>query len=187
MPKIAKVILIGVVGLLMVIALIGGAFYFLFSDIYFTTNPNSWETYTHTSYSMTMPKGMKDNDDITLDNQYYTLMDCKSNRHVVIAVASYVMDKDERKISQRLDMYNLITQLTPAHVINGVKVEPQKRGDMIYWEYTQSVSGTSFQVVEASFLSETTIYDVNILCRQDDYEKFHDYIFQWLDSFTPLY
>lgn len=186
MSKMIKVLAIGVVCMLLVAGLAGGLFWFVFKDIYYTGSPDSWETYNGTSYTMTMPKGMRDGQ-INFSDSRFKLLDCKQNHYVIIAVAQAVLSKEERKIANRLDMFTLMKELMPTRTIDGKKVEPQKRGDIIYESYTYTVDDTKYRVIDALFISDTSMYEVGVFCLEDNYEEYESYIFEWLDSFEPAF
>lgn len=186
MSKMVKILAIGIACMLILGGLAFSLFWFVFKDIIYTGSPDKWETVTGSSYTMTMPKGMRDRE-LDYDDDRFKLVDCKSNHYVVIAIGQAVMTKEERKIANRLDMFTLMKELTPTRTVDGVKVEPQKHGDIIYMTFTQALDGKQYRLVEAMYISETSLYEVDVLCLEDSYEEYEANIFEWLESFEPAY
>lgn len=186
MSKMIKVIAIGIACMLLLVGLAGGLFWFVFKDVYYTSTPDTWETVTGSSYTMTMPKGMRDTQ-IDFTDARFKLLDCKANHYVMIAVAQAVLSKEERKIANRLDMFTIMKELTPTRTVDGKKVEPQKRGDIIYESYSQTLDGTEYRVIDAVFISETSLFEVGVFCLEDNFSEYESYIFEWLDSFQPAF
>lgn len=166
-------------------------FVFRHTDI---TKESSWQTMTRDCYTMQFSKDLKDERKRMVSIGSGELIDFFSGEEAAVLINRRKWtDAEKAKFNElgingvKTEMYNLFRRRT----INGVKVEPEVRGDMLYFETTgtkKNYIGKSDDVyeIEATFITEEAVFDVEVFCAEADKDKYKDTLFKWLDTFKPL-
>ena len=95
--------------------------------------------------------------------------------------------EEQQKLLKKVDMMSLLKDFFPTQTVNGVKVEPKQRGNMLYFEAPEKDSAlNNVMILDACFLRDDAIYEVEIHCKESKFDSYRLYMLDWLDSFKVI-
>lgn len=154
-------------------------------------NKDNWKTVEKQEYSISVPKAMQESeDDIEIDSDYTKLgfFRC-SKASVYISKAEFNEEEKNQIRSEGLEVIkNQMLKNGEKKEINGYRLNPQQRGELIFVEYPVSakdiVKGEEkLWVVSATLVTNQCIYQVDAYCASDDAEDYEGAMVGWLETF----
>ena len=174
-----------IIGIIIALALAGGFIFFKYktSDEYRITHKDEWETKSESSYSITIPKGMKDGDIVEIGEAKGLNLFFSNEAAVMIGVEYYPEGIDSLTAD---DVEEILK--SKKRSINNQELVPQRKGDINYYEYdktSKTLIGKSddLRAVESYIVGKKGIYQVHAYCARSDYSKYKEYMFEWIESF----
>ena len=167
------------------IGLVGMTF-FGSRDRWYVTHENKWEPVRIGNCEITIPSNMKDGQ-FTMETSEMTLLGYKSNKDVGVGIMVLRFTEEQQKLLKKVDMMSLLKDFFPTQTVNGVKVEPKQRGNMLYFEAPEKDSAlNNVMILDACFLRDDAIYEVEIHCKESKFDSYRLYMLDWLDSFKVI-
>ena len=155
---------------------------------------DNWETLDKPGFSITLPSAMKESDNIIELNKNYTRLGFFTSEKAAVYVLEYQLPSDQESILKTANGIKLFKQslmeTTKRRNINGHKLDPKERGDLICFEYPATkknyISSTNeLWVINASLVTQTGVYEMEAYCPEADKDKYIDSMYKWLESFKP--
>lgn len=184
--NVIKVILI----IVAVVAVGVGALVFLLSASrpasYYITTESSWQTLNKDEISIRMPARMKEVQALAYSGT--TAICAYHNDDCVIYISKRVLSADEQKeIKVAKDMKKLYKSATRTVKIEGEKLKPEMSGSMVYVKYNKKSlilqDGVESRAITGNFLSNGTLYSVEVACKRELFDQYEPYMMKWLQSF----
>lgn len=178
---------------IVLLACVGVILFFMFKngDI---TKESSWKTVERPEYTVKVPSALKD-EKKRMISIGADLLDFFSGKEAAILINKKDWTSSQKEMIKQLgkeatkeQIYNLFTKRWVT--VNGVKTEltPKMKGDYIYFE-TETVKKNYIDKtddlfeIEAYFVTDDSIYEVDVFCAKSDESKYKDTLYKLLDNF----
>ena len=185
-----------VIMLIIIIALAAGGFFaYKFitqgSDV---LDEDTWKKQNLSKGYITLPSSMKESDNIIELNKNYKRLGFFTSAKAAVYVLEYQMPAEQKNILQSENGVNVFKQsllsANSRRTINGQKLQPTQRGDLICFEYSATkknyISSTDeLWVLNASLVTQTGVYEMEAYCPKAEKDKYLESMYKWLESFKP--
>jgi len=162
----------------------------LYGTGYGITHDSTWETVEGADWRITIPTGLKENTDMQPDPGT-VLEGCYRNNEAVVGITSLAMTEDQQKmLANMTGVQKKLIENFPKETDEGIPIEAQQRGRMVYVEYAMNYPGVFFgtdrvEIVDAILMGKTKVWEIQIYVPADKYGDYQEYVYRWLDSFQP--
>ena len=188
--KSKKILLIGGLAGFLVIAIMAVIFISAFLGYgKQLTDRSKWENRSKSAYSITLPSNMKETD---LDPGYanMTHLDTYRSADAVVVVSYMPFTAEQKRYLKRKQIVDQIKEWAAQKSSQDDSVTALERGEMIYFQYREDVSGLFFgtsnvECIESFYVANDALYAVSIAMPESKMEAHQDVVFAWMDSFRP--
>ena len=157
------------------------------------TDESRWETMDEPRFSITVPKSMNEGKMLSMSLGEVEVLKFCTSTYAGFDVSVHKYTEEEKSTLGLLDAegYAAAANLQKPNV-GGIEYDFEVREgkNYLYVEYPVThanyvSSSEKIWFVEALFPMQDGYYSVNVYCARDKKDKMRDYLFKWLDSFTP--
>lgn len=152
---------------------------------------DNWKKIDKSNYSITLPGAMKESDNIVELDPSYTREGFFQADDAAVYIGRMDLDADQQNIikSNGLDKFKqAMLQAGSQRSINGQKLDPKMRGDLIVMEYSATRKNylkntDEVYILDAIYINEEVMYELEAYCPKADKDKYIDSMYKWVDSF----
>lgn len=179
--------------LIVLLALGAGAFFaYKFIKGQEVLDQDNWEKHDLGGYTITLPSAMKEEENIIELNQNCSKIGFFTSDKAAVYILEYQLTADEKeKLSQQGGVQTLrqnLMNLDSRRTVNGQKLEPKQRGDLICVEYSATKKNyiketDDLWIVSGTLITTNGMYEIEAYCPKEQKDKYVESMYKWIESF----